>query len=103
MVEFGPTAEFHEASGNILYWCIDENAFLQQRLHEQLADAKSIPKESSNTVEQQKDALVKVAATQTILIVLDGELTHSVSLVYLIFSHLTAWITKDIWDSQVIV
>ena len=45
---------------------------MQQRLHEQLADSKSIPTESSNTIEQQKDALVKAAAGKNVLIVLDG-------------------------------
>ena len=44
----------------------------QQRCHEQLAESKSIPAESSNTVEQQKDALVKAAAGKNVLLVLDG-------------------------------
>ena len=45
---------------------------VQQRLHEQLADAKRISSKSTGSAEQQKDALVKAAAGQDALIVLDG-------------------------------
>ena len=45
---------------------------VQQRLHEQLADAKRISSKSTGSAEQQKDALVKAAAGQDALVVLDG-------------------------------
>lgn len=47
------------------------NVFAQQRLYEQLSDNLTIPTEASNTIEQQKGALVKAAVNQIVLIVLD--------------------------------
>ena len=44
----------------------------QQRCHEQLADSDGIPMKSRETVEQQKDALVKAAEGKNVLLVLDG-------------------------------
>ena len=45
---------------------------VQQRLHEQLADSERIASKSTGSAEQQKDALVKAAAGQDALVVLDG-------------------------------
>ena len=54
------------------YDIVSSVCIVQQRLHEQLADSERIASKSTGSAEQQKDALVKAAAGQDALVVLDG-------------------------------